>query len=81
MPFSAHKKLEAQIKMPNFGFEATATGITPTLEKATIFQTPKSAASGESKKRSAIPDQEAFKRSKSISEEPKAKIFQDETWD
>jgi hypothetical protein len=60
------------------------SGITPMLEMATPFKidTPKASV-----KRAASPEQEVFKRTKSVTEEPKLaapsqpKLFGDQSWD
>ena len=68
VPYEIHKKLE----------QVTSTGITPMLEHAKPFlgATPNPE---NNKKRSASPEQEPFKRSKSVSEDNK--VFGDVSWD
>ena len=71
VPYEIHKKLEYAANV--------STGITPMLEDAKPFlATPPPA---QNKKRAASPETEPFKRSKSVSEEPKDKVFEDVTWD
>ena len=52
------------------------------IEKANLFpiETPPSAAKNNAKKRSASPEEEKFKRSKSVSEDA-PKIFDDVKWE
>ena len=78
MPYEAHKSMEAIVH--GYANQANnGSGITPMLEKASF---PSSAES--SKKRSASPEQEIYKRSKSVSEDTKTKetkLFDDQSWD
>merc|ERR1712173_295058 len=68
MPYEAHKKMEAIVFDANVG-----TGITPMLEKASFPPGPDS-----SKKRSASPEKETYKRGKSITQGAKeTKLFGD----
>jgi poly(A)-specific ribonuclease len=86
VPYGLHKKLEAMYEMQN-------TGITPIMEKTTIFNQNKWPTSKldqakkhppqqttESKKRSASPEKEAFKRSKSVTEDTN-KMFEEPPWE
>ena len=58
------------------------SGITPMIEKANLFpiETPPSTAKNNAKKRSASPEEEKFKRSKSVTEDA-PKIFDDVKWE
>ena len=75
VPYEIHKKLEQQQML-----SLTSTGITPMLEHAKPFlaATPNQE---NNKKRSASPEQEPFKRSKSVSEDNPKKVFGDVSWD
>ena len=78
MPYEAHKKMEAIcFNVDEAGSHPTGTGITPMMEKASFPEPPEP-----SKKRSASPEREMYKRSKSITQEAKeTKLFDDHNWD
>ena len=72
-PYDIHKKTEMVYESFN------TSGITPMLEMATPF---KIDAPKASVKRSASPEQERYKRTKSVTEEiPQPKLFGDQSWD
>ena len=80
VPYELHKKLELQYQN-----ELKNTGITPMLEKANVFavETPTNKNNTkpiESKKRSASPDDDRLKRSKSVTDDA-PKIFDDVKWE
>ena len=74
-PYEIHKKTEMVYN--TFNNTHNTSGITPMLEKATPFVMEKPSG-----KRSASPEQERFKRTKSVTEEmPQPKLFGDQSWD
>jgi len=83
-PYEIHKKTEMVYESLNQSGFSNTSGITPMLEMATPFKidTPKASV-----KRAASPEQEVFKRTKSVTEEPKIvapsqpKLFGDQSWD
>ena len=71
--YEIHKKTEMVYESFN------TSGITPMLENVTPFKIQAPKTSG---KRSASPEQEPFKRSKSVSEDiAQPKLFGDQSWD
>ncbi len=77
-PYEAHKKMELILETSAFDEPSlNQSGITPMTEKLSPF--PEVTKAG---KRSASPDQEKYKRTKSVTDEsPKEKLFGDQSWD